>query len=201
MGRRRAAAGAARAGDDVVVIRETAALKAFADPMRHQLLSLLDKPTSVRELAAALEKPPDRLYYHLNVLERFGLVRALVERGAERRYVVAARSFRVDPALTVPAADVERLLRRILDTVQREYAAAKRERDGNRRKMLALKHVRLTEDQRADLMRRLESIADEAEEAGPEASADAGNPSDTSTGGTRTYGVLTGLWPVEEERR
>lgn len=49
--------------------------KALADPLRIRLLEALwEMPQSARELADHVDLPPDRLYYHLNHLERAGLV-------------------------------------------------------------------------------------------------------------------------------
>ncbi|WP_405946854.1 winged helix-turn-helix domain-containing protein [Streptomyces prunicolor] len=49
--------------------------KALADPLRIRLLEALwEMPRSARELADHVDLPADRLYYHLNQLERAGLI-------------------------------------------------------------------------------------------------------------------------------
>jgi DNA-binding transcriptional ArsR family regulator len=51
-------------------------LRAVADPLRRYLRSLLkEKPRTVKELGDILGEPPYRLYYHVNELERVGLVK------------------------------------------------------------------------------------------------------------------------------
>src|SRR2546422_11767850 len=50
-------------------------LKAVADPTRIRLiLELLDRNSTVKELAEALGVPATRLYYHVKILERHGLI-------------------------------------------------------------------------------------------------------------------------------
>src|SRR5437870_4212224 len=79
--------------DDVPHILDTVErLKAMADPIRIRfVLELLDGPRTVREVAEALDVPPTRLYYHLRILERHGLVKV-----ANRRMVsgIEERSYR-----------------------------------------------------------------------------------------------------------
>ena len=71
-------------GDDETHVLDTVErLKAMADPIRIRfVLELLDGPRTVREVAEALDVPPTRLYYHLRILERHGLVKV-----ANRRMV------------------------------------------------------------------------------------------------------------------
>src|ERR1700684_1449477 len=49
--------------------------RALADPLRLRLLeALCFSPRSVKELAGAVELPPDRLYYHLRQLEQAAII-------------------------------------------------------------------------------------------------------------------------------
>jgi DNA-binding transcriptional ArsR family regulator len=181
--------------DDVLVLSDLAAVKALADPLRHKMLELLERPRTVRELAARLGRPADRLYYHLRILERHGLVRATVANGGgERRYELAADGFLVAPELRVSPATVDDLVGHVLDRVRAEYRAGRAatpDVDGQRRTMLSLRHVVLTDDERAELQRRLEAVTDDF------LARDRDNaPADD---GRRTYGVVAGLWPVVED--
>jgi DNA-binding transcriptional ArsR family regulator len=188
MGRR----GAQRPGtdDDTVVIRDVKTLKALADPLRHELLALLDAPRTVRELAGRLGRPPDRLYYHLGLLERHGLITAVEERGAERRYRLAAQHLLIDPDLTMPPGVASGLVGSILQRVHREYAAAARlpRSQGKKRSTIAMQHIRLTEEQRADLAQRLLAILREYEDVEPADGIE-----------TENFGVIVGLWPVADQ--
>jgi DNA-binding transcriptional ArsR family regulator len=178
------------AGPHEVVIDDVAALKALADPLRRQMLGLLEEPRTVKDLAASLGRKPDRLYYHLRQLERHGLVRVVDERAAERRFQ-AARSITIDPGLAIPPATVDSLVGSLLDDVRAELAATtRRERhDDVKRTMLAARHLRLTEAERAELTARLAEISREYDDRAAAAEQDDEH---------RTYGVLIGIWPVAE---
>ena len=89
----------ASATGDAVLLENSGALQALADPLRVQVLNLLAEPTAAKELAAALDRPVTSLYHHLDLLEQHGLIavadvrkegRALV-----RRYQRTADRFEV----------------------------------------------------------------------------------------------------------
>ncbi len=58
------------------IIRHRKPLAALMSPMRQEIVDLLSQmgTVSVAELAAALNRPPDALYYHLRVLKEAGLI-------------------------------------------------------------------------------------------------------------------------------
>jgi GNAT superfamily N-acetyltransferase/DNA-binding transcriptional ArsR family regulator len=60
---------------DELTVDDPAAIPVLFDPLRHRIHRLLRQPRSVPELAAELDLPPDRLYYHVNRLLEHGLVR------------------------------------------------------------------------------------------------------------------------------
>src|SRR5436190_15869195 len=83
-------------------------LKAVADPIRIRLiLELLDGKRTVKELAEALGVPPTRLYYHVKILERHGLIevanRRMVSGIEERTYRAASKDWTVTPDITISA--------------------------------------------------------------------------------------------------
>ena len=188
-----------------LVVRDLATLKALADPLRHRILNLLDAPRTVKDIAKATGKPADRLYYHLALLEKHGLVRAVETPGEERRYAVTAESIEVDPAVTMPATVVDHLFTSTLDQVRSAVAFALRRpaADGKKRTMLALRAVRLTEEERIELTARLVRVAEEFVNADRRSSngtrrsragaEDASAEDDTAR---RVYGVLTGIFPM-----
>lgn len=106
---------------------ETGALRAYAHPLRLQMLSLLTgTPMSAAELSRELEITHANASYHLRVLARAGFVAVAEERevrgGLERRYaIVKGEPTRVDD----PAARrqwfrvlAEELVRRSADEVR-----------------------------------------------------------------------------------
>lgn len=177
-----------------LVIRDSATLKAVADPLRHELLTLLDPPKTVRELAEATGRPADRLYYHLGVLEKRGLIRAVEERGRERRYEHTASAITVDPNLAMAPSTIDGLVTSMLQHAQREYTAAVRGKrpKGKRQMMLAMAYVALTDEQWSELAGRMEELLAEYE------AVDGSGPPPTD--GRRVFGVLRGVWPVDEPK-
>jgi DNA-binding transcriptional ArsR family regulator len=186
--------GRGRKRDEAYVIKDVATLKAVADPFRHRLLTHLDRPRTVKDLAALIDRPPDRLYYHLGLLERRGVVHSRAERGAERVYEVVNPTMVLDPNLSLPKAHVTGLITSMLQQAQREYAAAvrRRRRDGRKRTMLSFTHLHLTEDEREELATRMEALlADFAVEHDSEHDSE-------HEPGRKPYGVLLGMWPAED---
>lgn len=175
-----------------LVISDTATLKAVADPLRHQLLGLLTKPRTVRELADATGRAPDRLYYHLRILENRGLVRAVQQRGSERRYEHTADQITIDPKMAMAPSTVDGLISGMLQHVQREYSAAVRRKrpKGERKTMLSLSYVLLAEEQWTELGERMQALLSEYE-------AVEGNDAEPPDG-RKVFGVVQGLWPVDE---
>jgi DNA-binding transcriptional ArsR family regulator len=75
------------------------ALKVYFDPMRLKIIhQMVREPKSVHEIAEALGVPFTRLYYHINLLEKNGIIHVVETRamsGAveEKYYQVAAYHF------------------------------------------------------------------------------------------------------------
>ena len=86
-------------------------LKVYFDPMRSQLMrTVAYNPRTVQEIAQELDVPFTRLYYHMNLLEKHGLIRVVETRnlsGAveEKYYQISARSFVIDRALLTVSSD------------------------------------------------------------------------------------------------
>jgi DNA-binding transcriptional ArsR family regulator len=100
------------------VLETVAALKALADPLRLRiLLALAQEAKTVKQLAAELGSGPTKLYYHVNMLERNGLIevveRQLVSGIEQRRYAAVAESWTVSPDMAssiVPSGVIGALL-------------------------------------------------------------------------------------------
>jgi predicted ArsR family transcriptional regulator len=73
----------------------------MADPLRARLVGLFaSAPATIQELAAQLEVPATRLYYHIHLLEKHGLIQVIDShpKGGtiEKVYRASARQFIVD---------------------------------------------------------------------------------------------------------
>ncbi|HVV38579.1 MAG TPA: helix-turn-helix domain-containing protein [Acidimicrobiales bacterium] len=92
---------------DVKIIEDLATLRLLSDPLRLRLIEELGAaPTTVKALARAMDMKPNRLYYHVNLLEEHGLVRVtqtrIVSGIVERTYALVAKHFAVSDALPLP---------------------------------------------------------------------------------------------------
>jgi DNA-binding transcriptional ArsR family regulator len=80
------------------VIQDIETLRALSDPLRIRLLELMAQPQTVKEIAAQLGVGKTKLYYHLNLLEKHGIIRVVRTRVVsgiiEKNYQVTAFSFR-----------------------------------------------------------------------------------------------------------
>lgn len=79
-------------------------LRTLSDPLRMQIYeNVLDEPSSVRQIAERLGLASSRLYYHINLLEKFGLIRVvetrMVANMVEKIYRAIAYELELAPGL------------------------------------------------------------------------------------------------------
>ena len=113
------------------ILKEVAALKAMADPLRMQItLELGEQALTVKQVAERLDVPVTRLYYHFKILERAGLIRVvetrLVSGIEERQYQAVATNFGPDPESpeSVSVMVTEGIFAAMLDVVRAELELA-----------------------------------------------------------------------------
>lgn len=85
-------------------ISDLETLRAIADPLRVQIMELLEgQALTVKQVAEKLGLAPSKLYYHFGALEKLGLIEVaatrMVANMLEKTYQSAADSLDVDPAL------------------------------------------------------------------------------------------------------
>lgn len=162
---------------DELVIGDVATLRALTDRQRLQIMEAFvrrgGEPRTVKEVARELGEAPTKLYYHVNMLEQHGLLivadSRLVSGIVEKRYIPAARNFRVDRALLGDASaadpgaatDLGDALGNVLDTAAHELRAAVdaglfAPNDG--RSLVSLGTLRLTAEQAARVRESLAEI-------------------------------------------
>ena len=60
----------------VLMVKDLETLKILADPLRNQILEILaPEKLTVNQIAEKLGLAPSKLYYHINLLEKYGLIR------------------------------------------------------------------------------------------------------------------------------
>lgn len=151
------------------VAKDAASLKALADPMRLQiLLELAEESKTVKQVAAALEMGPTRLYYHFKILERAGLIRVAERRMVsgieERTYAATAQSWTSEPGAMSPSEESE-IIDALVEVVRAELELAVEARGetelgalGSTVPSLVLTRLALDEKDVAEVQSRLESI-------------------------------------------
>jgi DNA-binding transcriptional ArsR family regulator len=90
--------------DAEFIVNDLETLKVLADPLRLQIIELMTPAArTVKQLAADLNLPPTKLYYHIKQLEERTLIRVvdtrIVSGILEKQYQAAALSYRVNKAL------------------------------------------------------------------------------------------------------
>jgi DNA-binding transcriptional ArsR family regulator len=93
---------------DERVISDLETLRVLADPLRISILEYLARPGTVKQVAEKLDRPPTKLYYHFNLLEKHALIQMISTRVVsgiiEKQYQATARIFRVDRGLLSPGS-------------------------------------------------------------------------------------------------
>jgi len=88
---------------DVMLIEEPEQAAAILNPIRLELLRRSDEPRTCTELAEALGETPQKIYYHVKVLERAGALERVEERRVraihEGYYQATARAYWLSPKL------------------------------------------------------------------------------------------------------
>ena len=193
-----------------LVISDLETLKVLADPLRMQVLQLLLKPKTVKEVAARLEMPATRLYYHVNQLEKHGLI-AIVTTNVvsgiiEKTYQAIARDFCVDDQLLALTEFTDKTVADILSVI---FDAAKEDvrrsvnaglidlasparGDEPPDRLLGRANFMLTSTQFQAYLGRLTALLQGIEECA------AANEREKETSGAelRPYGLTVGFYPV-----
>jgi DNA-binding transcriptional ArsR family regulator len=165
-------------------ITDLEALRVLADPLRNQILEILiHDPLPVKQIARRLGLASNKLYYHVNLLEKHGLIEVidtrLVSGIVEKLYRAVAVSYDVDPELLSPTTDsgresidsaVTATINATRDDIRRSLEARYFDLDHGAepvpRKMMVTRHAkRLPEADAKRFLRRLRKLAKDFEEA------------------------------------
>ena len=108
-------------------------IKALATPIRQDIVDTIAAlgSCSVAELAAALGRPADGLYYHVKALQRAALIRVSVatrrRRPETRLSIDGPQSIRYEPAQSANREAVLRLVSAMLRSARRQFARGLRQ--------------------------------------------------------------------------
>lgn len=108
-------------------IRDLEALRIVSDPLRVRILGAASNPATVKEIGASLGVAPGKLYYHVELLERHGLLvvdsSRIVSGITEKRYRTVSRDIRVDRTVLgtgAPELALDALLAAVFDATRAE---------------------------------------------------------------------------------
>ncbi len=183
------------------VVDDLELLKVIAHGTRLDILQQLKLPKTVKDIAQQLALPATKLYYHVNLMEKHGLIQVvetnLVSGIVEKKYQAVARNYRIDSQLLAdqPTAskELEKMLSAIFDVTRSEIQRTVRQTNQNPFKddesggILWRSTLRLTSEQYKTFFGRLKAILDEME-ALPKETGD-----DTAKS---LYGVTLAYYPV-----
>ena len=108
------------------LIEDIETLKIIADPQRIKILKTLKKPKTVKEIGAVLSTPPSKLYYHVNLMEKHGLIQVvatnIVSGIIEKQYQVAALNYQIAenliPVLEADSSELVTIVDSIFETTR-----------------------------------------------------------------------------------
>lgn len=175
----------------VMTISDLDTLKVISDPFRIQILEvLLPEPQSVNQIAEKLGLSPSKLYYHVNMLEKHGLIQmvdtTLHGNIIEKHYWVSALDIRLDENLccvgtpdirenvtAVMVVPIEATRQDILRSLEARAFALDHGAEEHPRKVMIYRELsNLSDKQAQDFIQRLNAITAEFEAASDKESGD-----------------------------
>jgi DNA-binding transcriptional ArsR family regulator len=193
---------------DEFVVKDLETLKAISDPIRLRIVeAMMGEPATVKQIAARMGIAQSKLYYHVNTLEKFGLIHVvstqIVSGIVEKWYKCVASSIRIDRTLF--ALDRESggeslkmltmILERTATQIQNSIAAGiidlREEAEPIDRLQMSRSATFLTREQAAYVSEKMNAFLDEFREMNPD---DGPRPE-----GARAYCLTVAFFPFEFE--
>ncbi len=152
-----------------MVLPDLDTLRLLSDGLRHRIVSLLiQEPLTVTDLAKRLRVKRTALYYHVELLERHGLVRVDSKRPVgsttEQTYRAVARHFRVDRSvLSSSSSDVNTTQAAIIESAAADLMTIANNANGN--PLVARTFIRLDQSTYVRLCADIRHLLEEYERA------------------------------------
>lgn len=180
------------------VVDDIDLLKVIAHSIRLDILQSLKYPKTVKEIARLLKLPATKLYYHINLMEKHGLIQVvetnMVSGIVEKKYQVVARNYRIDDQLlsdqTASTENMYRMVSAMLDVtrseIQRTMQVTQQNPFDASRGILWRTTLRLTPEQHEAFYGRFKSLLDEISALSSEGQEE----------GVDLYGLTLAWYPV-----
>lgn len=184
------------------IIRDLETLKVIADPIRNQILDVLQRiPQNTKEVADKLGLAPSKLYYHFNMLEKFGLIEVAETRQIsnliEKYYKSVATYFMVDSALlnfesSEGKENMYTLVESAIDTTREDFLRSLQARslqmeqgiNSKKRSVILTRNLsNLSDDKAEEFLKKLSELIEEFIDA------------DSKDAGDQTYAMTVALYP------
>lgn len=177
--------------EKTLIIRDLETLRVVADPLRAQILEVLNlEPLTVKQVAEKLGLATSKLYYHINLMEKHGLIKVvdtrIVSGIIEKHYRAAAADLDIDPSLLSFSTDegkenINTLMTATIDATREDILRSLQARifdleqgaaEYPRRVVITRQLSRLPEKRADEFHGRLRALMQEFEQAEKDAPAD-----------------------------
>ncbi|MFH2039664.1 MAG: helix-turn-helix domain-containing protein [Chloroflexota bacterium] len=115
---------------NILLIKDRETLKVLTDPLRARIMEAVTlEPLTVKQVARRLGLSPSKLYYHVNMLEKFGFIHVVetnqVGNMLEKTFQTVASHFDIAPSLLSSTTDegkdaLYELVKSTLDTTRED---------------------------------------------------------------------------------
>jgi DNA-binding transcriptional ArsR family regulator len=166
----------------VLMVKDLETLKILADPLRNQIMEILaPERLTVNQIAEKLGLTPSKLYYHINLLEKHGLIQevdSIIKANIiEKIYWITAYEFKIDEHLcnfstpvgqqsimTTMLTPIDTTREDILRSLEARATALEQGAEEHPRQVVIYREVRNISDQQADqFSERLKAVLDDFE--------------------------------------
>jgi DNA-binding transcriptional ArsR family regulator len=192
----------------LMTISELETLRVLTDPLRIRVLeTMMEGPTTVKQIAETLDIPATKLYYHVNLLEKHGLIvvvdTQVVSGIIEKHYQAVAESFQIDRSLLAFETNVNAgefgVIELMLDPVREEIRSGLRsgliqaspDAPAYARLSMSRTRVMLTHEQAEEFNQRIHSLLDDLKAINQ----------DEDITGKHAYALLVAFYPTQIGRR
>ena len=197
----------------IKTIEDLDTIKIIADERRLALLRLLARPQTIKEAAAALDIPQSQLYYHVNVLEKHGLLQVVetnvVSGILEKQYQATAQQFHINTPMLmggeITTEETSAFFSAALNETRNELrqvfqnAALRSTEDPPLHPFLVRKLMRLTPEQLEGFHAQLEELVQECNRlTAANDTSDDDNASDPHTAAREFYLTLAFYKSIDE---
>lgn len=166
----------------VMMVEDLETLKILADPMRNQILEILaPEKLTINQMAKKLGLSPSKLYYHINLLEKYGLIQevdSIVKANIiEKVYWISAYECKMDDSLcnfstpegqestmTAMVTPIDSTREDMMRSLEARASALNQGAEEHPREVVIFRELRKMDDQEADAFaERIKEVLEEFE--------------------------------------